>query len=150
MLGEIMLKLLQGKLPRIDVQTQLPPELSEFQQSLDSAFQRILALKPDFDGEQSSSYEKAPVERAIIFLKKLALSVWQLNQTVIPYPLIFPGPEGSIDIQWKTKKFQLLINFPKDIEEPASYYGDDYGKNTTEGLFDGTKLDQIFLFWLLD
>ena len=97
----------------------------------------------------SSTYKKSTINRAISFLKKLAYSLWKINQTIIEIPKIQPGPSGSIDICWKTPTFQLLINFPEEENEPASYYGDDYGSNTTEGQFDGSKMDQVFLFWLM-
>jgi hypothetical protein len=145
-----LLKLLHGQVPKIDAFTELPQEFSEFQMKIDESMSRILALEQNFDEKNSPPYEKSTLNRAISFIKKLAYSVWKLNQMIIPIPKILPGPEGSIDVCWKTPTFQLLINFPMDLDEPASYYGDDYGKNTTEGIFDGTKLDQIFLFWLLE
>jgi hypothetical protein len=145
-----MLRLLEGQIPFIDASTKMPPEFDDFQANLESARSRILALMSDFDDKGSPPYSEETLANAISFLKKLAYSIWKLNHTVIALPKILPGPEGSVDVCWKTPKFQLLINFPKDPNEPASYYGDDHGANTTEGLFDGSKLDQIFLFWLLD
>ena len=70
-----MLKLLEGQMPQIDANTKLPPELAELDSKINNATRRILALKQDFDEENSPSYKRITILRAITFLKKLAYAI---------------------------------------------------------------------------
>jgi hypothetical protein len=128
----------------------LPPELDSLSKKIKQAVKHILALPEDFDEENSKIYQVETVDRAVLFVKKLAISALKVNNTVIPAPKILPGPDGSIDVCWKQDTFSLLINFPAEAEDLPTYFGEDTLGNTTEGSFDGSKLDQVFLFWLLD
>ncbi|HMF32542.1 MAG TPA: hypothetical protein VKK79_14055, partial [Candidatus Lokiarchaeia archaeon] len=107
----------------------MPFELTELNLKIEKAKQHILSLEPDYDGEGTPAFDTLTVNRAIAFLKKLAFNLFRLTQTILISPKILPGPEGSIDICWRTSEFQLLINFPADATEPATYYGNDYGVN---------------------
>jgi hypothetical protein len=133
----------------IDENFNLPGELESISEKIKSAKKRILNLADNFDGEGSERYEPATINRAISFINKVAMGAFKINKTIIKTPKLLPGPDGSIDVIWKTSNFDLLINFPKD-EKLASYYGEDTNGNTTEGLFDSEKLDQVFLFWLMN
>lgn len=127
-----------------------PTELEAIHDAIERSKRHLLSLPRDFDGEGSEAYTKGAVERAISFVKKLAISAWKVNHAIVPVPNILAGPDGSIDVCWKEDAFSLLINFPPSGEELASYHGHDNLGNTTEGCFDGSKLDQVFLFWFLD
>jgi len=143
-----MLELLKNLSP--DELNRLPQELDSLSKEITRSVKKILSLSNDFDDENSKSYQVETVDRAIMFVKKLAISALKVNNTIIPVPKILPGPDGSIDVCWKQDAFSLLINFPAEAEELPTYFGEDTVGNTTEGTFDGSKLDQVFLFWLLD
>jgi hypothetical protein len=54
---------------------------------------------------------------------------------VLDIPDIGPGPDdGSIDVHWCTKKYELLVNVKRS--EQAAFYGDDYGERKIKGSFD--------------
>ena len=128
----------------------LPRELKGLSERIKQSRNHILSLPKDFDGDNSTAYRAETVDRAVMFVKKLAISALKVNNTIIPAPKIMPGPDGSVDVCWKEDSFSLLINFPDDTDDLPTYFGEDTAGNTTEGSFDGSKLDQVFLFWLLD
>jgi hypothetical protein len=128
----------------------LPRELDSLSKQIKQSVKHILSLPEGFDEENSKAYQVETVDRAVMFVKKLAISALKVNNTVIPAPKILPGPDGSIDVCWKQDTFSLLINFPAEAEDLPTYFGEDTTGNTTEGSFDGSKLDQVFWFWLLD
>ena len=68
---------------------------------------------------------------------------------VMPTPQINPGPEGSIDVHWKTRQFELLLNFPADPTLPAGFYGDDYGTLKIKGKMRTEGFNQGLLLWLM-
>ena len=45
--------------------------------------------------------------------------------------------------------YKLLINIPKEIDAPASFYGDDYKMDKIKGTFDSSKLNCGLLLLLL-
>jgi len=132
-----------------DIST-LPQELDEISKVIKQSTTHILSLEKTNDDEGSTDYKKETLNRATTFVKKLAISALKVNNTIIPTPKILPGPDGTIDVCWKEENFALLINFPDDEHELPTYFGEDESGNSTEGSFDGSKLDQVFLFWFLD
>ena len=91
-MGDLLLKLLEGQDFGIDANYKLPPNLNELENKIKTAKKKILDLKENFDGENSSTYKKSTINRGISFLKKLAYSLWKINQTIIEIPKIQPGP----------------------------------------------------------
>lgn len=95
--------------------------------ALESAIDKsrfILTLNDDYDGEGSPGYERQTWERAVALLRRTASEI-----PLVDMPTIGPGPDGSIDLYWKTDSYTLLLNIrpgSKDI----SYYGkNDDGLN---------------------
>ncbi|MBI4661430.1 MAG: hypothetical protein HY735_21620 [Verrucomicrobia bacterium] len=66
----------------------------------------------------------------------------------IPPPKILPGPDGSIDVHWKTKTCELLVNVPAGSNQRADFYGDDYGSLRIKGTIDPENPSSGLLFWL--
>jgi hypothetical protein len=93
-------------------------------------------LEADWDGEGSAAYERAVGERATDFVVKNAKALWNTFGRRMDVPDIAPGPKGSIDVHWKTRRYELLVNFPPAPSEMASFYGDDYGKMVIKGTLD--------------
>lgn len=110
--------------------------------------QQILELKDDWDGEGSAGYTKAVWNRACKFVMHNATEALKRHATVIHAPKILPGPDGSIDIHWKTAARELLVNIPKDPNEPAEFYGDDYGALQIKGTLNPENPPSALLLWL--
>ena len=132
--------------------THIPSVFSNLNDAIEAS-RYITELKEDWDEEGSPSYSKSTWTRATRFLKKHALSLWQDHRVAIEVPQILPGPDGSIDIRWRTDKRELVINVPANVNEPASYYGDDKEEGTDtairgKNLDLSASSDWIFL-WLM-
>jgi hypothetical protein len=93
----------------------------------------LLELDEDWDGEGSSGYSLATLNRAIRFVKTYAARLWSARGSEPPIPSIGPGPEGSIDIHWKQPSWELLVNIPADVNQMAAFYGDNYGTQKIKG-----------------
>ncbi len=92
----------------------------------------ILGLKDNWDGNNAKKYELETFRRATAFLKSLVEDFWLLFNYKLESPLILPGINGEIDIEWKNDKFQLLISIPEDESELAGLYGSDYEDDEIE------------------
>ena len=97
-------------------------------QTVDEAKKRLLALEENWDGEGSPAYQERTLEAAAGFLYALVEQSETLKAAKVR---ILPASEGSIDLHWKTDRFELLVNFRPDGS--VSYYGDDYCENSIEG-----------------
>ena len=90
---------------------------------VDAAEERILALEKDWDGQESPAFEKQTLGAIRGFLSEL---VEESELGVVRQVWIVPFSGSSIDLQWQTEHFDLLINFCADGN--VTYYGKDtYG-----------------------
>lgn len=87
-------------------------------------------------------------KKAKSFLISLIQDFWMLYNLELDLPMIFPGIDGDIDIEWKNKKFQLLISIPEKDDNLAGLYGSDYAEDEIELDFDSTKKNLRLLSWL--
>lgn len=110
----------------------------------------LLEIEDDWDGEGSAGYSEATWNRATEFLKNNARRLKDILDVWVDAPSISPGPNGSIDLHWKTESRELLINIPADSTQPAGYYGDDRGVNRIKGTFDISGRNEWLLMWLTD
>lgn len=113
-------------------------KLAEIQKEIQKS-KYILDLADNWDDEGSRGYQMSTWQRATSFLFKLSLKAWESFRVAIDAPKIYHGPNGSIDMLWKTDKYQILANFPDDPSLPATFYGNDSGKDSLEGTFDPTS-----------
>jgi hypothetical protein len=125
------------------------PGIAEIEAEVNSS-RWILELEAGWDGEGSTSYEKAVWERATGFLLAKAKDLWEKYSRPMDVPRISPGPKGSIDVFWKTSRYQLLLNFPPESKEMATFYGDDYGRNVIRGTVNPEAKNLGFLVWLAE
>src|SRR5262245_7329836 len=109
----------------------------------------ILNLEHDWDGEGSSTYDESTWIRATNFLKTNALSLSNNSGLHIPIPEIDPGPHGSIDLHWRTRSRELLINIPHDPNQLAGYYGDNFADEKIKGKLNTSEENVWIMMWLM-
>ena len=112
------------------------------------ASKSILALPPDWDEAGSPAFRQETWSRAITLLRAHAEALYDRYGLVLETPRILPGPNGSIDLHWKTRRRELLLNVPEAPEEPSSYYGDDFGSERRKGVTAPGALDMDLFSWL--
>jgi hypothetical protein len=94
----------------------------------------ILELKDNWDEEGSEHISPTTFSTAVYFLITYAEDIFRYSGNCIDIPSIYPSSNGSIDIDWETETYGLIINIAKDGAE-ASYYGDNKSSQMTEGVF---------------
>jgi hypothetical protein len=109
----------------------------------------ILELAHDWDGEGSASYSRGTLDRAVAFLTTHSAKGHDLCSSYPPAPRIGPGPDGSIDLHWKQRSWELLVNIPADDTQMAVFYGDDYGTLKIKGSFDPKTVNLGIVAWLM-
>ncbi len=116
--------------------------------AIEESRQRILTLKEDWDGDGGKPYQEETWKRATTFIRKLSEKLWLDVGLKLPVPKICPGPGGSIDVHWKSQKYELLINVPENADEPADVYGDNYKELVIKGTFEILELIGVIAEWL--
>ena len=108
----------------------------------------LLSLDEDWDDEGGQKYSKETLDRALMFVRNHMRWAREEFQAELPIPRILPGPNGSIDLHWKTNVFELLLNVPP---EPglATFYGDDLGKVEIRGHLDPKVFNLGLISWLI-
>lgn len=86
------------------------------------ALRALLRLKENWDDEGAKPIEPRAVERAHDFLR---CATWGA------IPAFCPVADGSVDLWWRTDKFELLVNLP--AEGDGSFYGDNLGGAVIKG-----------------
>jgi hypothetical protein len=67
----------------------------------------------------------------------------------LPVPRILPSAGGSIDLHWKTDRFELLINVPDRAAGEVRYYGDNLaGNNPIENNCSPSDPDLKLVAWM--
>jgi len=110
---------------------------------------RILELTNNWDDEGSPGYQEQTWIRATKFVARAASDYRRHHHVWVIPPRILAGPEGSIDIHWKTQKRELLINIPADNEAGAGYFGTGGPKDNIKGKLDTSSNNEWVLAWLL-
>lgn len=109
----------------------------------------ILSLPDNWDGYGADIIDYDSLERAINLLQRLLKNLWK-EMFEVPLPRIQPVPDGSIDLNWKTEKFELLINIPSINDNTVCAYGEHIGHPEDlldhKGKIDG--IDLILNTWL--
>lgn len=108
--------------------------------------EKLLAFKGDPEDENFVPISKETLERVKQFLTPLFIMFPAGSCT----PRILPGPDGSVDIHWKSPQKELLINVPADKGAPVPFYGDDYGKLSIKGTIETNSLHPAVLMWLIN
>jgi hypothetical protein len=127
----------------------LPSELDHIEEAIRNS-RWVLAIELDDDAGVTERYSEATLDRAGEFLRRHALWLWSNHGVVIDAPRLEPGPNGSIDIHWKTGRYELLVNIRSDPSARAGFYGDDYGTISIKGTLDPSACNKGVLMWLTD
>jgi hypothetical protein len=94
----------------------------------------ILDFKDNWDENGSKAYLPDTWVKAVRFLIKFYSWRDQHFKLLVKPPKIYQGPEGSIDIYWKSQTFTYLINIGEE-EEFATYYYKSPTGTKVEGEF---------------
>lgn len=119
------------------VEPRVPAAVRETEAEIQRS-RRLLELEDDWDEEGSPGYSEETWSRAIEYLRRQSWVCWLRYGVTIPNPRISPGPDGSIDIHWRTESYELLLNIPRHPPTSATFYGDDYARLSIRGTFDPT------------
>ena len=88
-------------------------------------------LQDDWDGQGSKGFSEELWQNVIDFLLFIYIELYA-EKLKVPFPLVLPNVDGSLDIDWETESFELLINFPPDPEELIHMYGEKMGSPKNE------------------
>src|SRR5665213_136827 len=122
--------------------------LHRHRMALDAEIEHAAGLMLRQRDPEDEIYNRETLDRAIAFLKSHISYVWESRATTAPLPAIGPGPAKSIDLYWEQSSWKLLVNIPADKNSDATFYGDDYGKNKTEGSLDPNDISKAIVSWL--
>ncbi len=125
-------------------------KVKDFYRDIDAAIRKISVLEDDWDGEGAGKFQGGMLARVANFVKQLATRAWQVKQRVIKPPSILPCPDGSVDIQWRSREFDLLVNVPGDINDPITFSADDYRGNEARGTCDLDASNPVLVSWLVE
>jgi len=111
----------------------LPKDLSNVVNCLKNS-QKILTLKDDWDGEGSVCFSNETWEGVVSFLIEYSKGVFSKSKDVIDIPKVYPSLNGSIDIDWETNDYGILINIDNG-GNLGTFYADDKKNQKVEGEF---------------
>lgn len=123
---------------------QLVPANEEIEEAISDS-RSLLDLHDNWDGEGAVGYSAETWERAVHLIRKFAQLSFHQGY-FLARPTITPADSGSIDIHWKDRNRELLINIPADQDEPATYFGrTPTGEDSTRGKIGGeiSRLDLV-------
>jgi hypothetical protein len=100
------------------------------------------------DEEEAPACSAVARDRAIVFLRAQADQARRFGFSM-PLPRISTGPDGSMDLLWCVGTFELLVNFPANQTEPATFYGDNEGSDCIRGTIGPDGDSRSLLPWLV-
>ena len=129
----------------------LPPEIISLADAIQNS-RSLLDLKDDWDDAGSVGYAESTWRRARDFLIRNAIRFFRSQKKCFDPPEILPGPDGSIDLHWKTDARELLINVPARPQDNIAYYGDDEAEGTENAIrgknIESSKDTEWIFLWL--
>ena len=99
--------------------------------SIDGQIEHILSLEEDFDGEGSPAFKEETTKKVKPYIEAMYRFLAEKGIT-LGTPDVDPGANGTIDVHWEEERYEFLINI-KVGDEPATYYGDNYGEKRFKG-----------------
>jgi transcriptional regulator with XRE-family HTH domain len=120
----------------------------ELETAIVNAEHYLLHLGDNWDGQGNCGYDKATLNRATEFLRRQSTWLWRKFDFNVPIPDINPGPDGTIDLDWKQPSWELLINIPKG-SQAGSYYGENAESSIKGSLNLDTYVTNVqLILWL--
>ncbi len=110
----------------------------------------MLDLQDNWDGEGSPAYVLSAWRRATDFVSGIITQFWEKEGKEATPPRILPGPDGSIDLDWRIGDRELLINLPLDVSESVTFFGDVKGCHPIKGELDLGVPNVWLLAWLTE
>ena len=104
---------------------------------------------PEEEDEEALGFSSEALVRAKAFLLTQSKQFRKICGYFPPAPRIGPGPRGSVDLYWKEKDWELLINVPLESTKLATFYGDDYGSQKIKGSFAPSSFHYGIIPWLI-
>ena len=124
-------------------------DLSKLIKEVNDSKKKILNLKEDWDGEGGKPYDFQTWKRAIDFiLRTIFIGFYRFGYQIDP-PEILPGPNENIDLYWKKRDFELLVNIPKENDKVGDFYGDNYDQLKIKGTFKPESQNLGIILWLI-
>jgi hypothetical protein len=110
-------KIAEPRVVRVKVPCYEPTHAIDTNTLLLQYFKWILTLQKNWDGEGAPPYNSATWQCAVDFAGAVDGPFTQIN----------PGPNRSVVVRWRSAcpPFEMLVNFPDDVDELVTWYGDD-------------------------
>ncbi|RFM30974.1 hypothetical protein [Chitinophaga silvisoli] len=108
----------------------------------------ILKLEEGWDDENALAIDKSIWETATNFLRLYGNYFTETFLSPMELPEISPTRNNSIDLEWRTEKGRLLINFNSQ-SDLASYYGDRYANiDNIKGTIAVSEVKEYLAVWM--
>ena len=122
-------------------------KLKEIHSEIDRS--KILSKRmDDWDENGAIGFIRENYYAAIKFLVMHANKIYIDHSIGIYPPEIVLARDGSIDLQWRSEKFILVINF-RELGLYGDFYGEDYIKGTViKGPIDDIEINDDLSHWM--
>ena len=111
--------------------------------------ERMLENSSEQDEEEGPIFSIETLNRADFFLHAQSNQFRKMYGDFPPAPQVGPGPNASVDLHWKQKDWELLVNVPADADRPATFYGDNYGIQKIKGTLNTKSFNNGIILWLM-
>jgi len=127
----------------------LPEQLRHIYDEIIDSFY-ILELEQNWDDQGALPIPIEVFRSSIQLLVDYSLAALKVHNTIIDTPEINPGPDGSIDLSWRTNQARLLINVKLvKGETKIRFYRDHYNnEKSNRGDLYLDIIDESFLIWM--
>lgn len=108
-----------------------------------------LILDNNWDDDGAAAILPSTYESMSTFLSNHLVFLLTEHNTIIINPEISPCRDGSIDLSWRTKDAELLVNIKAKGSVIASYYGNLNGKgNSIKGFVTSHEIAMDLGLWM--
>jgi hypothetical protein len=109
----------------------------------------LLFLEDGWDEEDALGCNKSTYNRAIEILVNYANTIYSRYNLSINQPEINLGRDGSIDLEWRSEDYILLINITNKENFEVHYYGEDFKEKTIiKGFIENFEINDFLAFWM--
>jgi hypothetical protein len=113
------------------------------------ASESLLDLRDNWDDDGAKAISRETWTAATDLSRRYARYLFERFGLKVEGPSFTPGPDGSIDLNWKSSDRELLLNFEHGGVR-ATFYGQDGRGNFVKGSFDPGLYNQGILTWLMN